>query len=77
MVDRYRLAEFFTDGGVEFVNRVGFTIVRRDQNRWHALLDQQNGIPDWLPAGGAKQITLTRVTLEEMFVALVKEEQIV
>ena len=75
VVDRYRLAEFFTSNGTILQSREGLIILKRDQNRWHALLDQKSGAPEWLQANGAQQISLTRVTLEELFVALVKEEE--
>src|SRR5439155_16663331 len=73
MVDRFRLAEFFSVNGTEFQNRDGLIILKRNENRWHALLDQKSGVQDWLPANGAKEMSLTRVTLEDLFVALVKE----
>jgi len=75
VVDRYRLAEFFAENGTEFHNQPGLIIVRREQNRWHAVIDQQQGVPAWLESHGARQISLTPVTLEDLFVALVKEEE--
>jgi ABC-2 type transport system ATP-binding protein len=75
VVDRFRMAEFFTDNGVELPNHEGLIVVRREQNRWHVLLDQKHGLVDWLQGQGAKQISLTRVTLEDMFVALVKDDE--
>jgi ABC-2 type transport system ATP-binding protein len=75
VVDRFRLAEFFTDNGAEFQNRDGLIILKRNENRWHALIDQKSEIQNWLQTKGAKQISLTRLTLEDLFVALVKEEE--
>ena len=75
IVDRYRLAEFFTSNGAQFQNRDGLIILKRNENRWHALLDQKSGAHDWLQTRGAEQISLTRVTLEDLFVALVKDEE--
>ena len=75
IVDRYRLAEFFTSNGAQFQNRDGLIILKRNENRWHALLDQTSGAHDWLQTRGAEQISLTRVTLEDLFVALAKEEE--
>jgi hypothetical protein len=46
-----------------------------NENRWHALLDRKSAAQDWLQTHGAQQISLTRVTLEDLFVALVKEEE--
>ena len=75
IVDRFRLAEFFTENGTEFLNRDGLIILKRNENRWHALIDQQSGVQDWLQTRGAKEISLTRVTLEDLFVALAKDEE--
>jgi hypothetical protein len=46
-----------------------------NENRWHALLDRNSGALNWLETNGAQQVSLTRVTLEELFVALAKEEE--
>jgi len=75
IVDRFRMAEFFTENGTEFQNRDGLIILKRDENRWHALLDQKSDVQDWLQSKGAKEISLTRVTLEDLFVALAREEE--
>jgi ABC-2 type transport system ATP-binding protein len=75
IVDRFRMAEFFTENGTEFQNRDGLIVLKRTENRWHALIDQKSGIQDWLQSKGAKEISLTRVTLEDLFVALAKDEE--
>lgn len=75
VVDRYRLAEFFTSSSAVVQNREGLTILRRSENRWRALVDQQSRGLEWLQAQGAQEISLTRMTLEDLFVALVKEEE--
>ncbi|MEI9960847.1 MAG: ABC transporter ATP-binding protein [Limisphaerales bacterium] len=76
IVDRFRLAEFFSDDGTEFQNRAGLTILKRNKNRWHALIDQKSDVQSWMKTRGAKEISLTRVTLEDLFVALVKDEEV-
>ena len=77
VVDRYRFVEFFTgsDAPVQEPLPAGLIILKRDENRWHALLDQQSTAREWLEKRGAQQISLTRVTLEDLFVALLKEEE--
>lgn len=75
VVDRFCFAEFFTSNGTTFQNREGLTILKQTENRWHALLDQKSSAPDWLQTHGAQQISLTPLTLEELFVALAKEEE--
>jgi len=74
IVDRFRLAEFFSTNGTTFPNRAGLVILRRTENRWHALLDQNSDAHSWLQSHGATDLSLTRVTLEDLFVALAKEE---
>jgi len=74
IVDRFRLAEFFSTNGTTFPNRAGLVILKRTENRWHALLDQNSDAQSWLQSHGATDLSLTRVTLEDLFVALAKEE---
>jgi ABC-2 type transport system ATP-binding protein len=75
IVDRFRFAEFFTENGTVIPNRGGLVVLRRNEKRWHALVDQTSGVPDWLQGQGARELSLTRVTLEDLFVALAKEEE--
>ena len=74
IVDRFRLAEFFSTNGTTFPTRAGLVILKRTENRWHALLDQNSDAQSWLQSHGATDLSLTRVTLEDLFVALAKEE---
>lgn len=73
IVDRFRVAEFFSTNGTIFANCAGLVILKRTEDRWHALLDQQSEARVWLESNGAREITLTRLTLEDLFVALAKE----
>jgi ABC-2 type transport system ATP-binding protein len=75
VVDRFRFAEFFTTNGTAFQSREGLTILKHTENRWHALLDQKSPAPDWLQTHGAQRISLTALTLEDLFVALNKEQE--
>jgi ABC-2 type transport system ATP-binding protein len=75
VVDRYRLAEFFSSTVTDFQCCKGLTILRGSENRWQALLDQKSGAQEWLQSRGAEQISLTQLTLEDLFVALFKEEE--
>ncbi len=74
IVERYRFVEFFTSSAAAIESREGLTIVKRSEDRWRALLDQQSGALEWLQSQGAQQISITRITLEDLFVALVNEE---
>jgi ABC-2 type transport system ATP-binding protein len=74
VVDRFRFAEFFTTNGTTLQNRAGLTILNRAEDRWHAMLDQDSDAQKFLESRGAKNISLTKMTLEDLFVALAKEE---
>lgn len=74
IVDRFRVAEFFSTNGTTFPARPGLVILKRQENRWHALLDQKSDAHGWLQTHGATEISLTRLTLEDLFVALAREE---
>jgi ABC-2 type transport system ATP-binding protein len=76
ILDRYRLAEYFTRNGTStFPSGEGLIILNQDQNRWRALVDQKRVGPGWLETRGAEQISLTRLTLEELFIALFREKE--
>jgi ABC-2 type transport system ATP-binding protein len=77
VVERYRLAEFFANDGTTFQSPApeGLIILKYDENRWRALLDLQSGAQHWLQTQGAQNVSLTRLNLEELFVALFKEEE--
>jgi len=73
IVDRYRMADFFSDGAEDFRGREGLTVLGRNENRWRALLDLTSPAKEWIESQDVRQLTLTPVTLEELFVALVGE----
>jgi ABC-2 type transport system ATP-binding protein len=77
VVERYCMAEFFTVNGTPLASPrpEGLLVLKTHDNRWQALLDQQSGAEEWLQRHGAQQITLTRLTLEELFVALFKQQE--
>ena len=75
IVDRFRLAEFFSANGAKFETQNGLTILRRNENRWHSLLDQNSDALKFLESRRATDISLTRLTLEDLFVALAKNEE--
>jgi len=75
VVNRFRLAEFYTEDGATLPSRSGLTVVKQDGNRWHAVIDQRNGVGDWLRENGAQDISLVELTLEDLFVALAQDEE--
>jgi len=77
VVERYRLAEFFTSdrSKLEHHNLEGLIILKSSESRCQALLDRNSGAEHWLETHGAEGISLTRMTLEDLFVALVREQE--
>jgi ABC-2 type transport system ATP-binding protein len=77
VVERYRLVEFFTSTGATLQSPApqGLIILKWSENRWHALLDQQSRAHEWLQTQGVHDISFTRLTLEDLFLALFKEEE--
>ena len=77
IVERYRLTEFFTPDGATLENPppLGLRILRGEDNRWRALVDQRSEVPRWLKAQGVQDVSQVKLTLEDLFVALVKEEE--
>jgi ABC-2 type transport system ATP-binding protein len=77
VVERYRLAEFFTSDGTTLPSPPpqGLTILKWTENRWRALLDLRSGAQEWLQRQGVHDLSLTRLTLEDLFVALFQEEE--
>jgi hypothetical protein len=69
--------EFFTpdDTTLESPVAEGLLLLKKNQNRWRALLDQQSVAQDWLLKQGTQEMSLTRLTLEDLFVALFQEEE--
>lgn len=76
VVERYRLAEFFTPNGTTLESSPeGLLILKWNGNRWRALLDQRSDAQVWLERLGVRDLSLTRLTLEDLFVALFQEEE--
>ncbi len=74
IVDRYRLAEFFSEAPLPAsAAPAGLVLLRSVGGRHHALIDQTGGATDWLRARGVSELSLTRLTLEDLFVALAKD----
>lgn len=76
VVDRYRFAEFTTSNGTVIHSGEGLYILKQAGHRWQALIDQQSRAQEWLQGQGAGQLSLTRLTLEDLFVALAREEEV-
>ena len=78
VVERHRLVEFFTNSGAGFSGPLpeGLVLLKRDGQRCRGLLDQQSGALEWLRQQGVKEPSLTRLTLEDLFVSLFQQEEV-
>ncbi len=73
LVERHRLAEFDLPDHARPSETRGLRVLRRSGTRWHGLLDLEQTGEAELQAAGARGITLSRLSLEDIFVALMKE----
>jgi ABC-type multidrug transport system ATPase subunit len=73
LMERFKLVDFETENGAVFGPGQGFFLQKHEGNRWQALVDARGTSLDSLLSRGARQITTTPVTLEDVFVALAAE----
>jgi ABC-2 type transport system ATP-binding protein len=74
VVGRFRMVDFISSTGAEWRENPAICVVGRDEERGRALVDLKLGGLDSIKACGAKDVMVSPVTLEEVFVALGKEE---
>ncbi len=74
IVERFRVVDFEYNNGAPPPAVPGAYMQERSGNRWRALLDTEAGAREALQAKGAREVSDAPVTLEELFVALAKEE---
>jgi ABC-2 type transport system ATP-binding protein len=73
VVDRFRMVDFIDSSAVQWERTPGFCVVGRDENRKRVLVDLKEGGLDSIKAHGAREVSVSPVTLEEVFVALGRE----
>jgi ABC-2 type transport system ATP-binding protein len=72
VVDQHRLVDFETPEPFVWSARQGFRLVSQEPGRCRALVALEPGWRQWLEGRGARQIAETPMTLEELFLALMK-----
>jgi ABC-2 type transport system ATP-binding protein len=75
VVERFRLADFFLPNGRGLPNGAALTVLKHEGDRWQAVLDMQAGATERLRGLEAQQLALAPLTLEDLFVALVREKE--
>ncbi len=74
MVERFCMVDGETAQAASFADISGVYVQQRDGNRWRMLVDRSNGTLECVKAKGLTVLGKTPVTLEELFIALVKED---
>ncbi|HEX3717473.1 MAG TPA: ABC transporter ATP-binding protein [Verrucomicrobiae bacterium] len=70
LLDRFQLVDFVATNGEGFTPREGLIIQKHENDRWQALVDRRKLSLKTLNGLGARQLSTTPVTLEDVFVAL-------
>ncbi|MFC1735017.1 ABC transporter ATP-binding protein [Candidatus Hydrogenedentota bacterium] len=73
LIERFRMVDCTTSNGATPANVPGVRVQKQDGNRWRVLLDTDQSNTESLAEHGMTDITESPVTLEELFVGLVKE----
>jgi ABC-2 type transport system ATP-binding protein len=73
LLARYRMVDFTVERPMELADQPGIVVQLKERDRWRALVDQRRTNAAWLHTHGARQISETTVSLEELFVALGRE----
>ena len=76
LMERFQLVDFVTENGAVFTPPAGFFVQKHEGDRWQALVDGRKNSLESLAARGARQISTTPVTLEDVFVALAGESNL-
>ncbi|MCB9769692.1 MAG: ABC transporter ATP-binding protein [Candidatus Omnitrophica bacterium] len=74
LLERFRLAEFLPSNGLATHRSDGFYPQPGKQDRFRAVLDIEQYSKERLEQMGASEITMVPISLEDLFVALVREE---
>ena len=73
IVERYCLADFTLNNGGDFAPPAGLTLIKRDGDRIRVLADRQSTGIKTLKSIGVDRLTESPVTLEDLFVSLLKK----
>jgi ABC-2 type transport system ATP-binding protein len=76
LMERFQLVDFVTENGAAFTPPEGFFVQKHERDRWQALVDGRKNSLETLAERGARQISTTPVTLEDVFVALAGESNL-
>lgn len=74
LVDRFRMVDCFSADGAASLRGHGLHVQKHEGSRWRILVDTAGGGMDHLRAHGFSEFSESPVTLEEMFIGLVRGE---
>jgi ABC-2 type transport system ATP-binding protein len=70
VIDRFRLVDLVVSNGLDLSGRPGIAVQQQDGNRRRVLLDRSQASVEWMVAHGAKEVTESPMTLEDLVIAL-------
>ena len=73
LIERYRMVDCISANGQQPKSANGLVVQQHEGNRWRLLVDHTQHPVETLEAQGLTDISTTPVTLEELFVGLVKD----
>lgn len=73
LVERFRMLDAVSANGASIEAIPGVYVQRRENNRWRMLIDLQQSPQERLKAAGMTDFNVSPVSLEELFVALVRD----
>jgi len=73
LVSGFCMVDCVSSNGADWSKRPGVYVQKREGNRWRLLVQTEIDVVERLKASGATDIATAPVTLEELFVGLVKE----
>ena len=72
IIERFQMVDFEAEAGSDFRNQPGIYPQLNERNRWRVLVDGATTSMARIQSRGARQISTTPVTLEELFIALAR-----
>lgn len=75
VVARYRLVDFLAGDGFNTAGLAGVFVQEHQGQRWRVLMDFQSGALEQMKTRGAAEISALPVTLEDLFVGLMREHR--
>lgn len=73
VVERFRVVDFLKPTGMNWNPPNGIRLMTKDGDRYRLLIDMTQGGLEWIKSQGIAEVSLSPVTLEEIFLVLAKD----